>query len=76
MHTPTPVINFHDAVSSHNVCSLPGSDHRGLSVSQGCGAPEIDIFEAEKDKDNHTGQVVLQSRQFVPVSHHHCHLVV
>jgi hypothetical protein len=45
-----------------------------MSVSQGCGTPEIDIFEAEKDKDNHTGQVVLQSVQFAPVSHDYVYL--
>ncbi|KAJ3555502.1 hypothetical protein NP233_g12195 [Leucocoprinus birnbaumii] len=53
-------------------CSCPNSDHPGPVVNgryRGRGAPEIDIFEAEKDKDNAEGQVVSQSAQFAPFSH-------
>lgn len=50
-------------------CSCPGSDHPGPTTSTGRGAPEIDIFEAEKDKDFTIGQVVSQSAQFAPFTH-------
>jgi len=52
-----------------SACSCPGSDHPGLTVSRGRGAPEIDVFEAEKDKDVVDGHVVSQSAQFAPYSH-------
>ncbi|KAF9461053.1 beta-glucan synthesis-associated [Collybia nuda] len=52
-----------------SACSCPGSDHPGPSVTKGRGAPEIDIFEAEKDKDNVIGHVVSQSAQFAPFTH-------
>ncbi|KAF7352482.1 hypothetical protein MVEN_01213100 [Mycena venus] len=52
-----------------SACSCPGSDHPGPDVSVGRGAPEIDIIEAEKDKQNPTGQVVSQSAQFAPFTH-------
>ncbi|PPQ73668.1 hypothetical protein CVT26_010760 [Gymnopilus dilepis] len=52
-----------------SACSCPGSDHPGPAVNIGRGAPEIDIFETEKDKENPTGQVVSQSAQFAPFSH-------
>ncbi|KAF8810897.1 beta-glucan synthesis-associated, partial [Phlegmacium glaucopus] len=50
-------------------CSCPGSDHPGPTPSRGRGAPEIDVFEAEKDKNFPTGQVVSQSAQFAPFTH-------
>lgn len=50
-------------------CSCPGGDHPGPVYNKGRGAPEIDIFEAEKDKDNGVGQVVSQSAQFAPFTH-------
>jgi hypothetical protein len=46
--------------------TCPNEDHRGPSTSNGRGAPEIDILEAEKDKLATTGQVVSQSAQFAP----------
>ncbi|PPR01618.1 hypothetical protein CVT24_005845, partial [Panaeolus cyanescens] len=49
-------------------CSCPGSDHPGPDVTRGRGAPEIDIFEAEKDKARE-GHVVSQSAQFAPFTH-------
>ncbi|KAF8878855.1 beta-glucan synthesis-associated protein-domain-containing protein [Infundibulicybe gibba] len=54
---------------SRTACSCPGSDHPGPDVTKGRGAPEIDILEAEKDKDSPIGQVVSQSAQFAPFSH-------
>ncbi|EPQ51399.1 SKN1-domain-containing protein [Gloeophyllum trabeum ATCC 11539] len=51
---------------------LPGqrlSCHPGPSPSKGRGAPEIDILEAEKDKETNVGQVVSQSAQFAPFTH-------
>ena len=50
-------------------CSCPGSDHPGPTTSRGRGAPEIDVFEAEKDKSFAIGQVASQSAQFAPFSH-------
>ncbi|KAJ6475256.1 beta-glucan synthesis-associated [Mycena vitilis] len=52
-----------------SACSCPGSDHPGPDVSVGRGAPEIDILEAEKDKNAVAGQVVSQSAQFAPFTH-------
>ncbi|KAG5652377.1 hypothetical protein H0H81_005207 [Sphagnurus paluster] len=52
-----------------SACSCPGSDHPGPTVKQGRGAPEIDIFEAERDKAATTGHVVSQSAQFAPFTH-------
>ncbi|KAJ7087387.1 beta-glucan synthesis-associated [Mycena crocata] len=52
-----------------SACSCPGSDHPGPDVSVGRGAPEIDILEAEQDKDTGVGQVVSQSAQFAPFTH-------
>ena len=49
-----------------SACSCPNSDHPGPTTSTGRGAPEIDIFEIEKDKVNPTGQVASQSAQFAP----------
>ncbi|GLB40793.1 putative glycoside hydrolase family 16 protein [Lyophyllum shimeji] len=55
-----------------SACSCPNSDHPGPinnGVYKGRGAPEIDILEAERDKDNPTGHVVSQSAQFAPFTH-------
>jgi hypothetical protein len=60
--------------SVNSACSCPGSDHPGPAVTQGRGSPEIDIFEAEKDKINQTGQVASQSAQFAPFSHDYTYL--
>jgi len=57
-----------------SACSCPGSDHPGPVVTQGRGAPEIDIFEAEKDKHQTTGQVASQSAQFAPFTHDYLYL--
>lgn len=57
-----------------SACSCPGSDHPGPSVTTGRGAPEIDVFEAEKDKDFAVGQVVSQSAQFAPFTHDYLYL--
>ncbi|KAG8936064.1 hypothetical protein FRC02_004689 [Tulasnella sp. 418] len=53
-----------------SACTCPGDDHPGPMVDGrfvGRGAPEIDIFEAEKDK-NGPGGVTSQSAQFAPFS--------
>ena len=57
-----------------SACSCPGSDHPGPSVTRGRGAPEIDVFEAEKDKDFAVGHVVSQSAQFAPFTHDYTYL--
>jgi len=46
-------------------CTCSGSDHPGPSVNVGRGAPEIDVFEAQKNKLG-TGGKVSQSAQFAP----------
>jgi len=50
-------------------CSCPGSDHPGPATSLGRGAPEADVFEAEKDKSLATGQVASQRAQIAPFTH-------
>lgn len=61
--------------TTHNsACSCPASDHPGPTVSQGRGAPEIDIFEAGKDKVNLVGQITSQSTQFAPFTHDYVYL--
>jgi len=59
-------------------CSCPNSDHPGpinnAGQYRGRGAPELDIFEAEKDKDNTDGQVVSQSAQVAPFTHDYLYL--
>ena len=51
-------------------CTCPGEDHPGPTVNRGRGAPEIDIFEAEKNKtEGGVGQVASQSAQFAPFTH-------
>ncbi|KAF8339437.1 beta-glucan synthesis-associated [Amanita rubescens] len=57
-----------------SACSCPNSDHPGPSPSRGRGAPEIDIFEIEKDKVNPTGQVASQSAQLAPFTHDYVYL--
>ncbi|KAF8066469.1 beta-glucan synthesis-associated protein-domain-containing protein [Lyophyllum atratum] len=55
-----------------SACSCPNSDHPGPITNgayKGRGAPEIDIFEAEKNKEGGVGQVVSQSAQFAPFTH-------
>ncbi|KAJ7068600.1 beta-glucan synthesis-associated [Mycena amicta] len=52
-----------------SACSCPGSDHPGPDVTVGRGAPEIDILEAEINKQTNIGQVVSQSAQFAPFTH-------
>ncbi|THH28900.1 hypothetical protein EUX98_g5283 [Antrodiella citrinella] len=53
-----------------SACTCPNEDHPGPTVGKGRGAPEIDIFEAEKNKTaGSVGQVVSQSAQFAPFTH-------
>ncbi|KAF8624603.1 hypothetical protein AX17_007096 [Amanita inopinata Kibby_2008] len=52
-----------------SACSCPGGDHPGPVYNKGRGAPEIDVFETQKDKVNPTGQRVSQSAQFAPFTH-------
>ncbi|KAH9006339.1 beta-glucan synthesis-associated [Lactarius hatsudake] len=51
-----------------SACTCPGEDHPGPDVTKGRGAPEIDIFEAEHNKQGNGG-VISQSAQFAPFSH-------
>jgi len=48
-----------------SACTCPGSDHAGPSVSEGRGAPEIDILEAQIDVSRFVGQA-SQSLQVAP----------
>lgn len=54
-------------------CTCPGEDHPGPSNNVGRGAPEIDVLEAEKNKQG-SGQVVSQSAQFAPFTHDYIYL--
>lgn len=51
-----------------SACTCSGEDHPGPSPNKGRGAPEIDIFEAEHNKQG-SGGVISQSAQFAPFSH-------
>jgi hypothetical protein len=61
-------------ISIIGACTCPGSDHPGPIVSQGCLTPEINTFEAERDKGNLTCQVASQSAQFAPFIHDYVYL--
>lgn len=50
-------------------CTCPGEDHPGPSPKKGRGAPEIDVFEAERNKTGAPGGIVSQSAQFAPFTH-------
>lgn len=54
--------------SSACTCPESAADHPGPSPSVGRGAPEIDVFEAQKNKLGEGGKV-SQSAQFAPFSH-------
>ncbi|KAI0300491.1 beta-glucan synthesis-associated [Multifurca ochricompacta] len=56
-----------------SACTCPGEDHPGPDVSKGRGAPEIDVLEAEHNKQG-TGGVISQSAQFAPFSHDYVYL--
>jgi len=49
-------------------CTCPGEDHPG-PPQKGRGAPEIDVFEAERNKTGGIGGIVSQSAQFAPFTH-------
>lgn len=49
-----------------SACTCDGEDHPGPTPKRGRGAPEIDILEAEKDKNGRDGGSVSQSAQFAP----------
>lgn len=50
-------------------CTCPGEDHPGPFSRKGRGAPEIDVFEAERNKTGAPGGIVSQSAQFAPFTH-------
>ncbi|TFK23860.1 concanavalin A-like lectin/glucanase [Coprinopsis marcescibilis] len=53
-----------------SACSCPDSNHPGPRHDKGRGAPEIDIFEASRDKSTPSiGGTVSQSAQFAPFGH-------
>ncbi|KAG8864942.1 hypothetical protein FRB96_003529 [Tulasnella sp. 330] len=49
-----------------SACTCSGEDHPGPTNSKGRGAPEIDVFEAEKNKLGGPGGQTSQSSQFAP----------
>ena len=78
-HSTTPKSLTHPQITPtpyprNSACTCPNEDHPGPSTSNGRGAPEIDILEAEKDKLATTGQVVSQSAQFAPFTHDYIYL--
>lgn len=54
-------------------CTCANEDHPGPSVSKGRGAPEIDVLEAEHNKQG-AGGVISQSAQFAPFTHDYLYL--
>ncbi|KAF8320967.1 glycoside hydrolase family 16 protein [Cantharellus anzutake] len=48
-----------------SACTCPGEDHPGPVNTKGRAAPEIDIFEAQKNKEGYGGRVT-QSVQLAP----------
>lgn len=50
-------------------CTCSGEDHPGPTPNKGRGAPEIDVFEAERNKTGAPGGIVSQSAQFAPFTH-------
>lgn len=56
-------------VFRYSACTCPNEDHPGpdLSSPKGRGAPEIDILEAQKNKEGPGGRVT-QSAQIAPFS--------
>lgn len=50
-------------------CTCPGEDHPGPTPDKGRGAPEIDVFEGERNKTGAPGGIVSQSAQFAPFTH-------
>jgi len=59
---------FHVANDLASSCTCPGEDHPG-PAQKGRGAPEIDVFEAERNKTGGIGGIVSQSAQFAPFTH-------
>ncbi|KAH9896744.1 beta-glucan synthesis-associated [Cubamyces lactineus] len=58
-----------------SACTCPNEDHPGPSTNVGRGVPEIDILEAERNKEaGGEGQVVSQSAQFAPFTHDYLYL--
>lgn len=51
---------------TRSACTCPGEDHPGPVNTRGRGAPEIDVFEQERNKTAPTNGVVSQSAQFAP----------
>lgn len=64
-----PSRQFHVANIRTRSCTCSGEDHPGPSPQQGRGAPEIDVFEAERNKTSDIGGIVSQSAQFAPFTH-------
>lgn len=70
VRSPThPGRSFHVAEIPTRSCTCPGEEHPGPSPNKGRGAPEIDVFEAERNKTGGIGGIVSQSAQFAPFTH-------
>ena len=50
-------------------CTCPDEEHPGPFPNKGRGAPEIDVFEGERNKTGAPGGIVSQSAQFAPFTH-------
>jgi len=64
-----PGQEFHVADIPTRACTCPKEDHPGPSPKKGRGSPEIDVFEAERNKTGGLGGIVSQSAQFAPFTH-------
>jgi len=63
-------------IPSHGRMTEPAplpAHHPGPDPSRSRRAPEINIFEAEWDKDSPTGHIMSQSTQFAPFLHDYVH---
>ncbi|KAF8314472.1 beta-glucan synthesis-associated [Clavulina sp. PMI_390] len=52
-----------------SACTCKGEDHPGPNVGVGRGAPEVDIFEAQINKDTYNSGRVTQSAQMAPFNY-------
>ena len=68
-YTNPSLWRFHVADIPNRSCTCPGEEHPGPSPNKGRGAPEIDVFEAERNKTGGIGGIVSQSAQFAPFTH-------
>ena len=74
-HVLLDLLTTYHPLYPNRACTCPGEEHPGPTNSKGRGAPEIDIFEASRDKSRPPiGGTVSQSAQFAPFTHDYLYL--